>query len=219
MGDSASTDTLLDVLADLPLAIKQASAYIAKTSISTAKYLALQQAGDKNSIALLSRDFEDRGRYKTTENPITATWLISFEHITRDAPLAAQYLKFMCFLAEKDIPVGLLPSVETGEDWQADEGISPEVEGLVWGKTPYPVTPLPPGDDDCQGIGAIGVLKAYAFVTERKSPGHVDIHRLVQLATRNWIDNRGGLETCTTSVIQRLDEAFPDRPDYQNKEV
>lgn len=35
--------------------------------------------------------------------------MISFRHISRDDPLATVYLRFMCFLAEKDIPQSLLP--------------------------------------------------------------------------------------------------------------
>jgi len=37
--ETAHTDGLLDFLADLPLAIKQASAYMARTGTTTARYL------------------------------------------------------------------------------------------------------------------------------------------------------------------------------------
>ncbi|KAF5122371.1 hypothetical protein E5D57_012848 [Metarhizium anisopliae] len=72
---------LLDILADLPLAIKQASAYMTETGITTARYLYHYRSSDKNMIRLLSRDFEDQGRYKTIKNPVATTWLISFDHI------------------------------------------------------------------------------------------------------------------------------------------
>lgn len=150
--DFKSINTLLDFLADLPLAVKQASAYMAKTSISTSKYLSSCQSGDRGT-----------------------TWLISFEHIKRDAPLAAQYLKFICFLAENNIPVSLLP----------------------------------PGDDELQGDEAIGILKAYAFVTKRKTSNSLDIHPLVQLAIRNWLREEGEQAIWITKVFQRLDIMFP----------
>ena len=79
--DIASTMELLDILADLPLAIKQASAYMTETGITTARYLYHYRSSDKNMIRLLSRDFEDQGRYKTIKNPVATTWLISFDHI------------------------------------------------------------------------------------------------------------------------------------------
>jgi len=110
--DTPSTTSLLDFLANLPLAIKQASAYMAKIGISASKYLDHCRSSDKSMIKLLSKDFEDRGRYKTIRNPIATTWLISFEQISRDNQLAAFYLRFMCFLAEKDIPVSLLPEAD-----------------------------------------------------------------------------------------------------------
>ncbi len=99
--DTESTTVLLDFLADLPLAIKQASVYMSKTGMSTTKYLKHCQSSDETLIRLLSKDFEDRGRYNTIRNPVATTWFISFDHISRDKPLAATYLKFICFLAEK----------------------------------------------------------------------------------------------------------------------
>lgn len=86
-------------------------------------------------------------------NPIVATWLISFRNILHSDPLAADYLRFMCFLAEKDIPLLLLP----------------------------------PTRKKAKIAEAIGTLKAYAFITKREAPDSYDIHRLVQLAARNWL--------------------------------
>ncbi|KND91708.1 Kinesin light chain 1 [Tolypocladium ophioglossoides CBS 100239] len=119
--DSSSTTGLLDFLADLPLAIKQASAYMAKTGVSTAKYLHYCQSSNDNVLQLLSMDFEDRGRYKSIENAVATTWLISFKHISRDNQLAAEYLRFMCFLADKGIPASLLPQAE--DEITADEAL------------------------------------------------------------------------------------------------
>ncbi|KAH7129455.1 hypothetical protein B0J13DRAFT_452805 [Dactylonectria estremocensis] len=107
--DTASTTGLLDLLADLPLAIKQASTFMHMTGMTTARYLEHFRSSDTISVNLLSQDFEDRGRYDTVKNPVATTWLISFEHISRDCPKAGEYLRFMCFLAERDIPLSLLP--------------------------------------------------------------------------------------------------------------
>ncbi|ETS85342.1 hypothetical protein PFICI_03367 [Pestalotiopsis fici W106-1] len=110
--DTTSTDALLDFLTDLPLAVKQASAYMAKTRVSTTRYLAHCESSDETLIKLLSKDFGDRSRYDAAQNPVATTWLISFEHIKRDTPLAADYLRFISFLSMKNIPRSLLP----GED-------------------------------------------------------------------------------------------------------
>ena len=107
--DTESMSSLLDFLENLPLAIRQASAYMAKTGMAVPQYLSYCRSSDAHLIELLSKDFEDRARYKSIRNPVAATWLISFRHISRDNPLAAQYLSFMSFLSEKDIPKSVLP--------------------------------------------------------------------------------------------------------------
>ncbi|RYO95239.1 hypothetical protein DL764_007724 [Monosporascus ibericus] len=51
--DTESTARLVEFLANLPLAVKQASAYMAKTGISTTKYLNYCQSSDKTMAELL----------------------------------------------------------------------------------------------------------------------------------------------------------------------
>ncbi|KAL9473780.1 hypothetical protein ACSS6W_008160 [Trichoderma asperelloides] len=119
--DTASLTSLLDFLAYLPLAIKQASAYMAKTGMAISRYLQHCRSSDEKTIKLLSKDFEDRGRYRGIGNAVVTTWLISFEQISRDYPLAIQYLRSMCFLAEKEIPASLLRTAD--DELEADEAI------------------------------------------------------------------------------------------------
>ncbi|QYT04784.1 hypothetical protein H0G86_011686 [Trichoderma simmonsii] len=109
MSDTQSLESLLEFLTNLPLAIKQASAYMIKTGMAISQYLEYCRSSDEHLIKLLSKNFDDRARYETTQNPITTTWMISFRAISRDNPPAASYLRFMAFLAEKDIPKRLLP--------------------------------------------------------------------------------------------------------------
>jgi hypothetical protein len=54
---------LLDNLTHLPLAIKQAAAYMNKNTMSVFDYLGLYEANDEDLIHLLSAEFEDQGRY------------------------------------------------------------------------------------------------------------------------------------------------------------
>lgn len=121
MQDSESTRALLDSFSYLPLAIKQAIAYMSRTGVSTKSYLEHYRQSDSDRITLLSRHFEDRGRYRDIANPIATTWLISFSHIEKNHPLSAEYLKYMCFMAEKDIP--RLPFSSDEGDYQLDEAI------------------------------------------------------------------------------------------------
>ncbi|KIM96097.1 hypothetical protein OIDMADRAFT_132580, partial [Oidiodendron maius Zn] len=109
IGDAESTMRLLDKLANLPLAIRQASAYMKNNGTMTTKYLEIYESDNEEMIYLLSREFEDLGRYDNIKNPIAMTWLISFRQILGTNPLAADYLRFMSFLTAQDIPQSLLP--------------------------------------------------------------------------------------------------------------
>ncbi|PYI09493.1 TPR-like protein [Aspergillus sclerotiicarbonarius CBS 121057] len=179
-----SVETLLDLLVDLPLAIKQAAAYMAGTGISIVQYLHYCRSSDKALARLIAKDFGDQYRYTEIENPIATTWIISFQHIERDKAAAATYLEFMCLLAEREIPLELIPH----------------------------------GDDELDVNEAIGVLKAYALVVEHEEPGFYDIHRLVRLAMRTWMDQKGTLQQYRVQILSRVTAVFPD-PEYDNKAV
>ncbi|KZF26958.1 FabD/lysophospholipase-like protein [Xylona heveae TC161] len=101
---------LLHHLAFLPLAIRQATAYINENDTSLSEYLELLEGTEEEILEVLSEDFEDEGRYSETKNPVAVTWLISFEQIRKRDPLAAEYLSFMSCIEPKAIPKTLLPS-------------------------------------------------------------------------------------------------------------
>ncbi|KAI1159456.1 hypothetical protein F5B18DRAFT_677291 [Nemania serpens] len=187
MGDAKSIKHLLCFLANLPLAIKQASAYMAfNINVTVSQYLEFCESSNVDLLNLLSREFEDRHRYQghaQTQNPVATTWLISFEHISQYNPRAADYLKFICFLAEKDIPQSLLP----------------------------PISKM-------QRAEAMGLLSAYAFILERDKPGSFDVHRLVRLVMRSWLQEKGEWEKWTINVVQRLIGEYPF-PRHENRET
>ncbi|KAK2044847.1 kinesin light chain [Colletotrichum somersetense] len=189
--DKQSTTQLLEHLTYLPLALRQASAYMASNkNVTVSKYLGYCQQSNSKMVKLLSKDFEDQDRYESILNPVATTWLISFKHILRDNPLAARYLSFMCYLAEKDIPRALLPPGEDGTDT----------------------------DDEMEVDEAIGTLIAYAFITKRDVEDRFDIHRLVRLVMRTWLREQEKEKKEITETICWLSESCP-LPDHQNKEV
>uniref|UniRef100_A0ACC2JMA8 Uncharacterized protein n=1 Tax=Lasiodiplodia mahajangana TaxID=1108764 RepID=A0ACC2JMA8_9PEZI len=186
-GDDESNQRLLEYLAHLPLAIKQASAYMASNrNVTVPQYLEFCGSSDTDLIGLLSRQFEDRHRYKDqaeNQNPVATTWLISFKHISQHNPQAAAYLKFICLLAEKDIPLSLLPATSRIEMAEA-----------------------------------VGVLYAYAFILRRDKPDSFDIHRLVRLVMRSWLQENGEWEEWIANVAQRLTDEYP-HPEHENREI
>ena len=167
---------LLQQLTFLPLAIVQAAAYINENSITISYYLSLLKEQEQDVIDLLSEDFEDEGQYREKKNPISTTWLVSFEHIRRVYPLAAEYLSFMCCVHPRDIPVSLLPPAQSRK----------------------------------KETNAIGTLSAYSFVSRRSADNALDLHRLVHLATRNWLRKEESLAMWTQRVVAPLGEVFPN---------
>lgn len=167
---------LLQQLTFLPLAIVQAAAYINENSITFSHYLFILKEQEQDVIDLLSEDFEDEGQYQEKKNPIATTWLVSFEHIRRLCPLAAEYLSFMCCINPRDIPESLLPPAQSRK----------------------------------KRMDAIGTLSAYSFVSRQSADDSLDLHRLVHLATRNWLRKEESLAKWTVKVVARLGEVFPN---------
>ena len=73
-----------------------------------------------------------------------------------------------------------------------------------------PPSLLPPGASLKRENDAIGTLSAYSFVTKRPADTVLDLHRLVHLATRNWLRKEEQLGQSTETAIVRLNEVFPD---------
>ncbi|KFZ24198.1 hypothetical protein V502_01323, partial [Pseudogymnoascus sp. VKM F-4520 (FW-2644)] len=184
LDDKTSTTELLDLLFDLPLAIKQGAAYINTNSTPISKYLSLYKGSEKEIIEVLSKDFGDRGRYSSQQNPVAKTWLISFEQILRQEPLAAEYLSLIGIIIRENIPISLLP----------------------------------PGKSLLKQEDAIGTLTAYSFVTRRITEDAFDVHRLVHLATRNWLEETNGLSIWADKALNRLVEVIP-AGGHTNREV
>ena len=116
--DEAATAELLTELTHLPLAIAQAAAYLNAMQISLREYLSLLKHAEEDAISLLSQEFRDETRYKGSghaKNAVATTWLISFNHIRRSDPIAADLLSFMSCIEHKAIPQRMLPGVEPVE--------------------------------------------------------------------------------------------------------
>ncbi|KAL4974912.1 hypothetical protein BDW66DRAFT_79394 [Aspergillus desertorum] len=58
-------------------------------------------------------------------------------------------------------------------------------------------------------IDALGLLTAYSFITIQPGDGSITLHRLVHLATRNWIKKEGQFSLYMIKAADRLSEIFP----------
>lgn len=182
--DKEIVHEFLDMLAFLALAIVQAVAFINKNNSSLKDYLSMYKDSEEDAIELLSKDFEEQGRYRDTKNPVATTWYISFTQMQREDQLAAEYLYFMACTAGQRVPVSLLPF----------------------------------GSSRMAKMEAIGTLNAYAFIAERQQPRGkevregermFDMHRLVCLASRNWLRDQQQWKAWVNKTLNRLIEVVP----------
>ena len=67
---------------------------------------------------------------------------------------------------------------------------------------------LPPGPSRKKEIDAMGTLQGYSFIAKRSAGSPVNIHRLVHLATRNWLRNEGLLSSWVAEAIMRLENVL-----------
>lgn len=89
-------------LAQFPLALDQAGAYIEETGCSVSEYLQLYQ---RYRHALLARRGQQGTGYPSS---VATTWALSFEHIEQVNPAAAELLQLCAFLSPDHIPEELL---------------------------------------------------------------------------------------------------------------
>ncbi|KAJ1329894.1 cGAMP-activated phospholipase [Microdochium nivale] len=107
--DEVATTKLLETLTYLPLAIKQAAAYMSVKKMPVAEYLELLDSTEVDAIGLMSKEFWDDTRYEGSQNAVAATWLVSFAQIRNSDPEAADLLSFVSCIEAKGIPQSLLP--------------------------------------------------------------------------------------------------------------
>ncbi|KAN0072745.1 hypothetical protein V8E54_008859 [Elaphomyces granulatus] len=72
-----------------------------------------------------------------------------------------------------------------------------------------PLSLLPPDSSQVKQQNALGLLKAYSFITGQADDQTVSLHRLVHLATRNWLQTGGMLEQWTVNTGKQLTDIFP----------
>ena len=73
-----------------------------------------------------------------------------------------------------------------------------------------PQSLLPPAKSRKAEVDAIGTLDAYSFVSRQSAGQSLDLHRLVRLATRNWLIKEDSLARWEAKAIARLEEVFPN---------
>ncbi|CAG8971844.1 hypothetical protein HYALB_00001955 [Hymenoscyphus albidus] len=202
--DSAQENEIVDLLAKrlhhIPLALAQASAYIVVNSIDIAEYLEILDESEDSMVELLSEPYVPEGRDSGVPIAVAATWIVSFKQIQKKTPEASTVLSTICWFDRQGIQKDLLQSCLLKEgDLKNRHSSFDQTKAL---STPH-ITK------------AIGVLKAFSFVTEGPDKS-LTIHRLIQLVTRKWLQQEKQSAPWLGRAILVLQYIFPYK-DLENE--
>ncbi|KAF2712599.1 TPR-like protein [Pleomassaria siparia CBS 279.74] len=208
---------LLNVLDYMPLAISQAAAAISKMlpRVTVASYTEELKKGDAERSKLLEADLREAGRDRGRSNSIVTTWHITFQYVRRTKPSAARLLSLMCLFNRQGIPETLL--VGQYEHSLIASYTKPKSKLASWGrlrkhirrkgnqigrnneKEPFNYN----FDDDWQ------ILTDFSLIRTHVDGHHFDMHRLVQITTKKWLDIQAELHLWKEKFIILMNESYP----------
>ncbi|KAH7134414.1 P-loop containing nucleoside triphosphate hydrolase protein [Dactylonectria macrodidyma] len=179
------TSSLALRLEYLPLALAQAASFVQENSITIQKYIQLLDESDTGLVERLSEPFETVGRDSETPHAVTATWIISFEKIERQNKLTSNVLSLLSLFDCQAIPRAFIEN--------------------YWDRT---VLTDKKRSKSAEITKILGVLQAFSFISSGKDESF-DMHRLVQLATRKWLVNKGRLVDFAQDALLALSDIYP----------
>ena len=206
---------------------------------SIQQYLQMLQMNEKSCLTLLRRSWANSRRDQEASNSIILTWQISFEQIHQDRPSAIDLLALMSFCDGRSIPESLLRAGEreqiperhaqrqasvassydrtVAQNWRkfltgfknfghkkvsgskkADLGI-PETSDISSSSVSQDVAL----EDDLM------ILEGYSFISRTTDGSAFEVHSLVQLSTRTWLEAQGNDQLAKSRFVETLSLAFP----------
>jgi hypothetical protein len=197
----------------MPLAMVQAAAYIVerRPRSSVQQYLQDFQKSDSKRTSLLNCEGGQLRRDREAKNSIIITWQISFDYIRQTRPSAADLLALMSFYDRQGIPEDLLRD-NAGEKIAQQDEEKHNSDYDSWGENedsaPHSSTSDRFEDD-------VLALRNYSFIALNADGTTFEMHSLVQLATRKWLEVHKQLERWKRQFICNLSAAFPTG-EYEN---
>ncbi|CAG7917172.1 unnamed protein product [Penicillium olsonii] len=200
---------LVKELDHMPLAIAQAAALIKhmEPRLSVSQYLRRFQKSEREKIRFLAHDQGQLSRDKEAHNSIIVTWQMSFDHIRRTHPSAADLLSLMCFFDRQGIPENL---IRRSLGYTVDASSTSQDEGC--------------GDYDDFESTTQDADHATEWTLEKACSNEEDtpvdgtsfqMHRLVQLAMRRWLETHKQTERWKRCFIRTLSSEVQDA-EYEN---
>jgi tetratricopeptide (TPR) repeat protein len=212
---------LVKELDSMPLAMAQAAAYIRESVSRCSVRQYLDKLTNQDSrLDVLGKVTPDLRRDHNAQNCIMKTWHISFDHIRRQRSSAADLLSLMSFFDRHTIPEALLYNRSRTEGTLKllfnEMGLTKAFSFIKGRVVRYGSLMMDDGkqltadvvatrshDDDVQ------LLRDYSFITIVGKSSSFGMHRLVQLATQNWLKTNDSFECWANRFVANLDEAFP----------
>ena len=192
IGDKSGRNSAMAELAAaldyMPLALVQASAYIRQRTprCSVQQYLEEYRQSDSRKISLLNQEAGHLRRDEAASNAILLTWQISFDRIRSTRQSAADLLSLMSFFDRQGIPEGLLRSQSsTASEHTAAVSIDDGFE------------------DD------VLMLRDYSLVTTTTDDKTVEMHSLVQMATKKWLELGDQVNVWQRAALRIMAVALP----------
>ena len=213
LGKQAVSQDVAELAAALefmPLAIVQAAAYISKRAprCSVRQYLEQFQKSDRKRTSLLNHEGGQLRRDGEAKNSIIITWQISFDYILQTRPSAADLLALMSFFDRQGIPDALLRNRTEQGNGQQDQS---RRSGSYADDDEANESQSSESDEFENDILA---LRNYSFISVSADTTTFEMHRLVQLSMRNWLEANEQLNKWSKESIRVLTAAFPSG-DYE----
>ncbi|PVH69231.1 hypothetical protein DL98DRAFT_554516 [Cadophora sp. DSE1049] len=155
--------------------------------------LAIFRKSDREKTSLLDNKAGHLRRDREAKNSIIITWHISFEHVRQSRPSAADLLSLMSLFDRQGILEWLVHRNESRERDEESNGPGNEFENDLL------------------------VLRNYAFISVSEIQSAFEMHALVQLAMRTWLEAKGDLERWRRHYCKILSNEFPTG-EYENWE-
>ncbi|KAI9761339.1 MAG: hypothetical protein M1840_001963 [Geoglossum simile] len=204
--DKTDIAELVTALEFMPLAIVQAAAYIKERAprCSVRQYIEKFQKGDKAKTSLLDHDAGHLRRDWEAKNSILITWQISFDYIFQIRQSAADLLSLMSFFDRQGIPEALVRYRSGTGNRHRDSGANNRNSEESDGEDSASEASIEDGFED-----DILTLRNYSFISLTTDATIFEMHGLVQLATRKWLEGQGQLEGWKQQYIKNLCIEFP----------
>ncbi|KAF2818232.1 hypothetical protein CC86DRAFT_309623, partial [Ophiobolus disseminans] len=223
--DNGDIVELAAALEYMPLALVQAAAYIWQSAprCSVAQYLEDFRHSESEKTSLLNHEAGQLRRDPEAKNSIIITWQISFEHLRHHRPTAADLLSLMSFFDRQGIPETLIHGGRRVErastaSNRREKSTRQRLKAFFSRTKSEPDAQRERRESDRDGVNFendVGALRDLCLISIGAECAILEMHSLVQLATRRWLIANSKLERWKQQFVSNLRDAFPTG-EYEN---